>query len=43
MKYKGPILLLITAMLWGMAFVAQTVGGGSVGAFTFNASRGCCS
>ena len=39
MKYKGPILLLITAMLWGMAFVAQTVGGGSVGAFTFNASR----
>lgn len=39
MKYKGPVLLLITATLWGMAFVAQTVGGGTVGAFTFNASR----
>ena len=39
MKYKGPVLLLITAILWGMAFVAQTVGGNSVGAFTFNASR----
>ena len=39
MKYKGPVLLLITATLWGMAFVAQTVGGGAVGAFTFNASR----
>ena len=38
-KFKGPILLLITAMLWGMAFVAQTVGGDAVGAFTFNASR----
>ena len=39
MKYKGPVLLLIPAILWGMAFVAQTVGGNSVGAFTFNASR----
>ncbi len=39
MKAKGPILLLITAMLWGMAFVAQTSAAESVGPFTFNASR----
>ena len=38
-KAKGPILLLITAMLWGMAFVAQTTAADSVGPFTFNASR----
>lgn len=39
MKAKGPILLLITAVLWGMAFVAQTTASGDVGPFTFNASR----
>ncbi len=39
MKAKGPILLIITAVLWGMAFVAQTSAADSVGPFTFNASR----
>lgn len=39
MKAKGPILLLITAVLWGMAFVAQTSAADNVGPFTFNASR----
>lgn len=39
MKAKGPILLLITAMLWGFAFVAQTSAADSVEPFTFNASR----
>ena len=39
MKAKGPILLLITAVLWGMAFVAQTSAADHVGPFTFNASR----
>lgn len=39
MKAKGPILLLITALLWGLAFVAQTSAAESVGPFTFNASR----
>lgn len=39
MKAKGPILLLITAVLWGMAFVAQTAAADDVGPFTFNASR----
>ena len=38
-KAKGPILLLITALLWGMAFVAQTTAADSVEPFTFNASR----
>lgn len=39
MKAKGPILLLITAILWGMAFVAQTTASDNVDPFTFNASR----
>lgn len=39
MKAKGPILLLITALLWGMAFVAQTQAADEVDPFTFNASR----
>lgn len=39
MKAKGPILLLVTAMLWGMAFVAQTSAAENVEPFTFNASR----
>lgn len=39
MKLKGPLLLTITAVLWGMAFVAQTSAAANVGPFTFNASR----
>ena len=39
MNAKGPILLLITAILWGMAFVAQTTAADAVQPFTFNASR----
>lgn len=39
MKAKGPILLVVTAVLWGMAFVAQTSAAENVGPFTFNASR----
>ena len=39
MKAKGPLLLLLTAVLWGMAFVAQTSAADSIGPFTFNASR----
>ena len=39
MKYKGPILLLITAILWGLAFVAQTSASAEVQPFTFNTSR----
>ena len=39
MRAKGPILLLVTAILWGMAFVAQTSAAENIGPFTFNASR----
>lgn len=35
----GVVLLLITALVWGLAFVAQSVGGEAIGGFTFSASR----
>ena len=36
---RNPILLLLTAVIWGVAFVAQSVGMDYVGAFTFNFTR----
>lgn len=36
---KGSIYLLIAAFIWGTAFVAQSLGLNTVGAFTFNAVR----
>ena len=36
---KGPALLLLTACIWGVAFVAQSVGMEYVGPFTFNFVR----
>ena len=38
-RWGSVLLLLLTAVIWGVAFVAQSVGGDSVGAFTFLASR----
>ena len=38
-KLKGPLMLLGTAILWGLAFVAQTTASNNVEPFTFNASR----
>lgn len=38
-KIKGPLILLITAFLWGTTFVAQSLGSDYVGAFTYNAGR----
>ncbi len=38
-QWGSALLLVITAIIWGVAFVAQSVGGDSVGAFTFLASR----
>jgi drug/metabolite transporter (DMT)-like permease len=38
-KIKSTILLFLTAMIWGFAFVAQKVGAEFVGAFTFNGVR----
>ena len=37
--FRSPALLLLTAAIWGVAFVAQSVGMDYVGAFTFNAAR----
>lgn len=37
--FKGEIFLLITALIWGTAFVAQSMGMDYIGPFTFNASR----
>ena len=38
-KTRNSILLVITATIWGLAFVAQSVGGKEAGAFTFNGIR----
>lgn len=37
--WRKALLLLLTATIWGVAFVAQSVGMDYVGAFTFNAVR----
>jgi drug/metabolite transporter (DMT)-like permease len=39
MKLKNAIILFITALIWGVAFVAQSVGMDYVQPFTFNAVR----
>ena len=36
---KGSIILIITAILWGTTFVAQSLGSNYVGPFTYNACR----
>ncbi len=38
-KFKGPALLLSAAIIWGLSFVAQSVGMETIGAFTFNGIR----
>ncbi|QLA19347.1 DMT family transporter [Desulfolutivibrio sulfoxidireducens] len=38
-EIKADILLLVTALIWGLAFVAQRVGMDHVGPFTFNGVR----
>ncbi len=38
-KLRNSCLLILTAMIWGVAFVAQTTGGDAVGAFSFNCIR----
>lgn len=38
-RVRQNVLPLITAMIWGTAFVAQSVGAEYMGAFTFNAAR----
>ena len=36
---RNSFLLVITAMIWGVAFVAQSAGGDAVGPYTFNCIR----
>ncbi|KUG29939.1 permease of the drug/metabolite transporter (dmt) superfamily [hydrocarbon metagenome] len=38
-EFKADILLLVTALIWGLAFVAQRMGMDHVGPFTFNGVR----
>lgn len=38
-KLKGSLILLLTATIWGVAFVAQSAGMEYVGGFTFNCVR----
>ena len=38
-KLKNDLLLLLTAFIWGSAFIAQSTGADLVGPFTFNAFR----
>lgn len=38
-QLKSSLLLLLTAFIWGIAFVAQSVGGDAVGGFTFQGVR----
>lgn len=36
---RGTIFLLLSALVWGMAFVAQSSAANTIGSFTFNATR----
>ena len=38
-QFKGVFMLLLTALIWGTSFVAQSVGMEKIGAFTFNGIR----
>ena len=38
-QFKNNLLLILTALIWGCAFVAQSVGVDYVGPFTFNSVR----
>ncbi len=39
MKTRNSMLLLLTALVWGVAFVAQRQGGAAAGPYTFNCIR----
>lgn len=38
-KHRNSCLLILTAFIWGIAFVAQSAGGDAVGPYTFNCIR----
>lgn len=39
LKVRNSLLLVLTALIWGIAFVAQSEGGDAVGPYTFNCIR----
>lgn len=39
LQIRNSLILLLTALIWGVAFVAQSVGMDYVGPFTFNCAR----
>jgi len=39
MQKRNSLLLVLTALIWGVAFVAQSAGGDAVGPYTFNCIR----
>ena len=38
-QLRGVVLLLITALIWGLGFVAQSSAADSIGSFSFTAAR----
>ena len=38
-KFRNNVMLVLTALIWGSAFVAQSVGMDYIGPFTFNSLR----
>ena len=38
-QLKGALLLTLAALIWGTAFVAQSLGMDHIGPFTFNSVR----
>ena len=38
-QVRNSLVLVLTALIWGTAFVAQSAGGDAVGPYTFNAIR----
>lgn len=39
LKIRNSLLLVLTAFIWGVAFVAQSTGGEAIGAYSFNSIR----
>ena len=39
LRRRNSFLLVLTAWIWGIAFVAQSAGGDAVGPYTFNCIR----
>ena len=38
-QIRNSLLLVLTALVWGIAFVAQSTGGDAIGPYSFNSIR----